>query len=127
MSRTFHVAVVGATGAVGREMLRILHERRFPVGRARAFASDRSAGKRVFFGPGEIEVEPLGPRSFEGVELALFSAGASVSREHCPRAAQAGAPVVDNSSPWRLDPDRPLVLPEGDPPGPAPRPPGTAA
>ena len=110
MSRV--VAVVGATGAVGREMLRVLEERRFPVKRLVALASARSAGKRLAFGGAEVAVEALGPRSFEGVDVALFSAGASVSREFGPIAAAAGAVVIDNSSAWRMDPQVPLVVPE---------------
>ncbi len=109
---SFVVAVVGATGAVGREMLRVLDQRRFPVKRLVALASKRSAGKRLPFAGGEITVEELTPRSFAGVEVALFSAGASVSREFGPIAAGAGAVVIDNSSAWRMDPDVPLVVPE---------------
>src|SRR5688500_7449266 len=103
--KRFKVAVVGATGAVGRQMLSILEERRFPVSDVVALASPRSAGHKVPFAGGEIAVQALGPGSFAGVEVALFSAGASVSREMCPVAAQAGALVIDNSSAWRMDPD----------------------
>jgi len=106
------VAVVGATGAVGREMLRVLEQRRFPAARVVALASKRSAGQRLGFGGGEVAVEELGPRSFSGVSIALFSAGAAVSREFGPIAAAAGAIVVDNSSAWRMDPEVPLVVPE---------------
>ena len=109
---SFVVAVVGATGAVGREMLRTLEQRRFPVKRLVPLASKRSAGQKLPFGGGEVTVEELQPSSFAGVDLALFSAGASVSREYGPIAAQAGALVVDNSSAWRMDPDCPLVVPE---------------
>ncbi|MBI2898002.1 MAG: aspartate-semialdehyde dehydrogenase [Deltaproteobacteria bacterium] len=112
--RRLRVAVVGATGAVGRQMLSLLEERRFPVSDVVPLASAQSAGKRLSFGGGEVEVRALGPGSFEGVELALFSAGASVSREFCPVAAQAGALVVDNSSAWRMDPQVPLVVPEAN-------------
>jgi aspartate-semialdehyde dehydrogenase len=108
----FVVAVVGATGAVGREMTRTLEQRGFPVDRLVLLASTRSAGKKVSFKGTEVAVQELGPGSFAGVHLALFSAGASVSREYCPVAAQAGALVVDNSSAWRMDPDVPLVVPE---------------
>src|SRR6516164_5660171 len=97
------VAVVGATGAVGREMLRVLEQRRFPVKRLVALASKRSAGQRLAFAGGEVTVEELTPRAFEGIEIALFSAGASVAREFGPVAAAAGAVVVDNSSAWRMD------------------------
>ncbi len=106
------VAIVGATGAVGREMLRTLEQRRFPVKLLVALASKRSAGQKLPFSGGEITVDELKPGSFAGVHLALFSAGASVSREYGPVAAQAGALVVDNSSAWRMDDGCPLVVPE---------------
>src|SRR5262245_21691928 len=106
------VAVVGATGAVGVEMLNVLERRRFPVDRLALLASPRSAGKRMRFHGDELPDEPLSERSFEGIDLALFSAGASVSREFGPRAAAAGAVVVDNSSAFRMDPEVPLVVPE---------------
>jgi aspartate-semialdehyde dehydrogenase len=109
---SFVVAVVGATGAVGREMLRVLEQREFPVKRLVPLASPRSAGQKLRFGSGEVAVEALTPQSFAGVDVALFSAGASVSREFGPIAAAAGAVVIDNSSAWRMDPDVPLVVPE---------------
>jgi aspartate-semialdehyde dehydrogenase len=109
---SFVVAVVGATGAVGREMLRVLEQRRFPVKRLVPLASKRSAGTRMPFAGGEVTVVELTPAAFQGVDIALFSAGASVSREFGPIAASAGAVVVDNSSAWRMDPDVPLVVPE---------------
>jgi aspartate-semialdehyde dehydrogenase len=109
---SFVVAVAGATGAVGREMLRTLEQRDFPVSKLVALASKRSAGKKLPFKGGEVVVEELGPRSFEGVDIALFSAGASASREYAPIAARSGAVVIDNSSAWRMDPDVPLVVPE---------------
>jgi aspartate-semialdehyde dehydrogenase len=109
---SFVVAVVGATGAVGREMLRVLEQRRFPVKRVVALASKRSAGQKLAFAGSEVTVEELTPKSFGGVQIALFSAGASVSREYGPIAAAAGAVVIDNSSAWRMDPDVPLVVPE---------------
>jgi aspartate-semialdehyde dehydrogenase len=112
--KRFRVAVVGATGAVGRQMLSILEERRFPSSEVVALASARSAGQKLPFAGREVEVQALGPSSFKGVELALFSAGAAVSREFCPVAAQAGALVVDNSSAWRMDPAVPLVVPEAN-------------
>jgi aspartate-semialdehyde dehydrogenase len=112
MSRSFVVAVVGATGAVGREMLRTLQHRHFPVNRLVALASKRTAGQKLPFAGGEVTVEELGPKSFAGVEVSLFSAGASVSREYGPIAAQAGALVIDNSSAWRMDDGCPLVVPE---------------
>ena len=109
------VAVVGATGAVGREMLATLERRRFPAERVLALASERSAGQKVKFRGSELTVEQLGPASFRGVQIALFSAGASVSREFSPIAAESGAVVIDNSSAWRMDPDVPLVVPEVNP------------
>ena len=106
------VAVVGATGVVGREMLRTLEQRNFPATSVRALASLRSAGRHVPFRGGHLEVSPVTPESFEGVRFALFSAGASASREIAPIAASKGAVVIDNSSAWRMDPDVPLVVPE---------------
>jgi aspartate-semialdehyde dehydrogenase len=106
------VAVVGATGAVGREMIRVLEQRRFPVARLVPLASTRSAGQKLAFRSSEVVVEALTPHSFAGVDVALFSAGASVSREFGPIAAAAGATVIDNSSAWRMDPEVPLVVPE---------------
>jgi aspartate-semialdehyde dehydrogenase len=112
MARSLKVAVVGATGAVGRQMLSILEERRFPTREVVALASPRSAGQKVPFRGQDVTVQALSADAFAGVELALFSAGATVSREMCPVAAQAGALVVDNSSAWRMDADVPLVIPE---------------
>jgi aspartate-semialdehyde dehydrogenase len=109
------VAVVGATGAVGREMLRTLERRNFPARRVVALASERSVGKKLPFSGSELTVELLEPKAFQGVEIALFSAGAAVSREFAPIAAQAGAVVIDNSSCWRMDPEVPLVVPECNP------------
>ncbi len=106
------VAIVGATGAVGQEFLAVLAARAFPVRELRLFASARSAGQRLPFRGEQLPVHPLSERSFEGVDVALFSAGAAVSREHSRRAVLAGAVVVDNSSAYRLDPDVPLVVPE---------------
>jgi aspartate-semialdehyde dehydrogenase len=106
------VAIVGATGAVGREMLRVLEQRRFPVKRLVALASPRSAGQKLTFRGDSVTVAELSSRSFDGVTLALFTAGASVSREYGPGAAAAGALVIDNSSAWRMDPGVPLVVPE---------------
>src|SRR5580700_2008758 len=109
---SFVVAVGGATGAVGREMLRVLEQRRFPVKRLVALASQRSAGARMPFAGSEVVVSELTPAAFQGVDIALFSAGASVAREFGPIAASAGAIVIDNSSAWRMDPQVPLVVPE---------------
>ncbi len=113
--RGLTVAVAGATGVVGCEFLRLLEERNFPVARLRAMASARSAGGTVAFCGADCEVEDLGRASFEGVDVAFFSAGGDVSREHAPRAAAAGAVVVDNSSAFRMDPDVPLVVPQVNP------------
>lgn len=109
------VAIVGVTGAVGQEMLKILEERNFPVGELKPLASERSRGKKVVFKGVEIPVEVLSRESFQGVDLALFSAGASISREFAPLAAEAGCIVVDNSSAFRYEEDVPLVVPEVNP------------
>jgi aspartate-semialdehyde dehydrogenase len=106
------VAVVGATGAVGELMRRVLEERNFPTRTIRFLASERSAGKSVTFRGRPHTVEPIRPEAFQGVEIVLSSTPASVSREFSPIAAKAGATVVDNSSAWRMDPDVPLVVPE---------------
>jgi len=106
------VAVVGATGVVGREMLRTLEQRRFPATEVRALASARSKGQKIPFAGGELDVQVASEEAFRGVTIALFSAGASASRELGPIAAAAGAVVIDNSSAWRMDPDVPLVVPE---------------
>lgn len=106
------VAVVGSTGAVGVEMLRVLEQRDFPVGTLRAMASRRSAGGRVPFRDEHVRVELLDEASFEGVDIALFSAGGERSKAHAPRAAAQGALVIDNSSAFRMDPEVPLVVPE---------------
>ncbi len=125
MSRV--VAVVGATGAVGREMIRTLERRKFPLSRLVALASERSAGTELDFAGGRVRVEKLGPDSFVGVDIALFSCGAGPSRELAPSAAKAGAVVIDNSSAWRMDPDCPLVVPEVNPEAARVRPKGIIA
>ncbi len=109
------VAIVGATGAVGVEFLRCLEARKFPVGRLRLLASTRSAGKTMRFADTDITVEELTEASFAGVDIALFSAGGSISKRYGPIAVQAGAVVVDNSSAFRMDPEVPLVIPEINP------------
>jgi aspartate-semialdehyde dehydrogenase len=106
------VAVVGATGAVGQEMMSVLESRRFPVSDLVPLASERSLGKKVAFQGEKVEVKALGKDSFRGVDLALFSAGASISREMAPHAVRDGAVVVDNSSAFRMEADVPLVVPE---------------
>lgn len=113
--KEYVVAVVGATGAVGQEMISTLDERCFPVKELIPLASSRSAGKRVTFNQQEIVVRELTDDSFEGVDLALFSAGASVSKEYAPKAVRAGAVVVDNSSAFRMEENVPLVVPEVNP------------
>lgn len=115
MARGYNVAVVGATGAVGKEMLKVLEQRNFPVRNLRALASERSEGKMLEFAGESLKVERLTTSSFEGIEIALFSAGASVSREFSPIAAKRGAVVVDNSKAFRMDKNTPLVVPEVNP------------
>jgi aspartate-semialdehyde dehydrogenase len=109
------VALAGATGAVGETMIKILEERNFPVREIRYLASERSEGKLLNFKGKEVKVERLTSNSFNGVELALFSAGAARSKEFAPAAVKAGAVVVDNSSAFRMEPDIPLVVPEVNP------------
>jgi aspartate-semialdehyde dehydrogenase len=109
----YRVAVVGATGNVGREMLQILAERNFPADDVVALASARSAGKQTSFGENSVlKVQDLAKFDFKGIDIVLSSPGAKVSAEHSPRAAKAGAVVIDNTSYWRMDPDVPLVVPE---------------
>jgi aspartate-semialdehyde dehydrogenase len=106
------IAIVGASGQVGGVMRSVLAERQFPVDQLRLMASSRSAGRRLRFGDTEIEVEDAALADWSGIDIALFSAGASTSRQLAPVVAEAGAIVVDNSSAWRMDPDVPLVVPE---------------
>jgi aspartate-semialdehyde dehydrogenase len=115
MMRKYRVAIAGATGAVGREMMKVLEERDFPVGELIPLASERSEGQRLEFRDEEVVVRRLKPDSFTGVDIGLFSPGASVSREFAPHAARAGAVVVDNSSAFRMEADCPLVVPEVNP------------
>jgi aspartate-semialdehyde dehydrogenase len=109
------VAVVGASGAVGDVMIRLLEERNFPAGPIKFLASERSAGKSILFKGESFPIQPLTPDSFRGVDIVLSSTPASISREYSPIAARAGAVVVDNSSAWRMDPEVPLVVPEVNP------------
>jgi aspartate-semialdehyde dehydrogenase len=109
------VAIVGATGAVGVEMLLCLEQRNFPLGKLKLLASSRSAGKRMTFRGEELTVEELTHGSFKDVDIALFSAGGGISKEFAPSAAAAGAVVIDNSSAFRMDADVPLVVPEINP------------
>ena len=115
MNKTPHVAVVGATGAVGVEMIKTLEKRAFPVGKLTLLASARSVGKRLKFRGEEIAVKELTRDSFNGIDIALFSAGGSISKEFAPVAAKAGCVVIDNSSAFRMDPAVPLVIPEINP------------
>jgi aspartate-semialdehyde dehydrogenase len=115
MSRKVNVAVVGATGAVGETMIKVLEERKFPVNQLYPLASSRSAGSKIEFRGEEILVQDLERFDFKGVDIGLFSAGASVSKIHAPRAAAAGCVVVDNTSEFRYEEDIPLVVPEVNP------------
>ncbi len=115
METTYNVAIAGATGAVGQEMLKILASRNFPVGNLKLLASKRSAGKKIKFKDKEYTVEELTKDSFKNIDIALFSAGASRSREFAKYAVEDGAVVVDNSSAFRMDKDVPLVIPEINP------------
>lgn len=110
--KSYHVALVGATGAVGEELLRVLERRAFPVERLLPLCSERSAGTTVSFRGEQIRAERLSRDSFSGIDLAFFSAGGSISREFAPIARDAGAVVIDNSSVFRMEPDVPLVIPE---------------
>lgn len=110
--KAFHVAVVGATGAVGQQMLQTLESRNFPISKLTLLSSARSAGKVVVFNGEEYTVQEATPESFEGVDIALFSAGGSVSKELAPEAVKRGAIVVDNTSAFRMDENVPLVVPE---------------
>lgn len=111
----YAVAVVGATGAVGNEMIAVLEERKFPVEKLRLFASEKSEGKTLKFEGNDIPVETLNEDSFKGIDIALFSAGGERSKIWAPIAAKSGCVVVDNSSQWRMDPGVPLVVPEVNP------------
>lgn len=115
MGKNYHVAIAGATGAVGIEMMRVLERRNFPVGKLTLLASARSAGKKLEFRGQPVEVKELTHGAFDGVDFALFSAGGGISKEFAPSAVKAGAVVVDNSSAFRMDPAVPLVVPEINP------------
>lgn len=115
MSKTYDIAVVGATGAVGETMLSILEERNFPVGKVYALASSRSVGKRIPFKGTSLQVQDLADFDFSQVQIGLFSAGGSISKEFAPKAAAEGCIVIDNTSEFRYDDDIPLVVPEVNP------------
>lgn len=115
MSQGFQVAVVGATGAVGNEFLRLFEERNFPIASLKLLASERSVGKTAIYKGETITIEEAKPESFAGVDFAFFSAGASRSKALAPAAVEAGAIVIDNSSAYRMDPDVPLAVPEVNP------------
>jgi len=115
MSKTYDVAVVGATGAVGETMLSILAERNFPVGKVYALASERSAGKKIEFGRKTLIVEDLATFDFSKVQIGLFSPGGSISAIYAPKAAEAGCVVIDNTAHFRYDDDIPLIIPEVNP------------
>src|SRR5581483_10558108 len=106
------IAIAGVTGAVGAEFIATMDRRKFQVGRLKALASARSAGKTLDFRGRQVVIEELNERSFDGVDIALFSAGGSISRQYAPLAVKAGAVVIDNSSAFRMDPAVPLVIPE---------------
>ncbi|MBN1862500.1 MAG: aspartate-semialdehyde dehydrogenase [Dehalococcoidales bacterium] len=113
--REYKVAIVGATGLVGQEFIKTLEQRNFPVASLKLLASERSVGKRLSVGGRELEVSEATAESFSGIDIALFSAGAEISRHLSPLAAKAGAVVVDNSSAFRMEPNVPLVVPEVNP------------
>ncbi|TET40156.1 MAG: aspartate-semialdehyde dehydrogenase, partial [Dehalococcoidia bacterium] len=108
----FHVVIVGATGLVGQEFIKVLGQRNFPMSSIRLLASDRSAGRKLFVNHEEVEVKETTSQSFDRVDIALFSAGAEISNHFSPIAARAGAVVIDNSAAFRIDPEVPLVVPE---------------
>jgi aspartate-semialdehyde dehydrogenase len=112
---SYKVAVVGATGNVGAELLKILDDRNFPASDVVALASARSAGREVSYGDKDLKVQDLATYDFKGTDIVLSSPGGKVSAEYSPKAAKAGAVVIDNTSHWRMDPDVPLVVPEVNP------------
>ncbi len=115
MNKLFNVAVAGATGAVGNQMIACLEDRNFPIKNLKLLATARSAGRKLRFKGKEIPVEELTEESFSGVDIGIFSAGGATSQEYAPVAARDGCVVVDNSAAWRMDPDVPLVVPEVNP------------
>ncbi len=115
MSRTYNVAILGATGAVGTELLALLEERNFPLGKLKVLASERSAGKSIVFAGKELIIEAVTESSFDDVDIVLASAGGSISQKWLPIAVKAGAVSIDNSSAFRMHPDVPLIVPEVNP------------
>jgi aspartate-semialdehyde dehydrogenase len=113
--KSYNLAIVGATGMVGQEFIKVLQQRNFPTASISLYASDRSAGKRLYVGHQEIEVKETSPESFQNIDIALFSAGAEISRYFSPIAAKSGTLVVDNSAAFRMEPKVPLVVPEINP------------
>jgi len=113
--KTYNVAIVGATGMVGQEFIKVLQQRSFPMASVNLYASDRSAGKKLYVGHQEVEVKETAPESFQNIDIALFSAGSEISRYFSPIAAKSGALVVDNSAAFRMEPKVPLVVPEINP------------
>jgi aspartate-semialdehyde dehydrogenase len=113
--KQFNVAVVGATGLVGRKMIQVLEERKFPVEKLRLLASKKSAGTTIVFKGLSVDVDELTKESFKGMDIALFSAGGAISKEFAPYAVKAGTLVIDNSSAFRMEPEVPLVVPEVNP------------
>jgi len=113
--KAYNLAIVGATGMVGQEFIKVLQQRSFPMASVNLYASDRSAGKRLYVGHQEIEVKETSPESFQNIDIALFSAGAEISRYFSPIAAKSGTLVVDNSAAFRMEPRVPLVVPEINP------------
>lgn len=113
--KRFDVAIVGATGLVGQEFIKVLGQRNFPMSSIRLLASDRSAGRKLFVNHEEVEVKETTIQSFEGMDIALFSAGTEISHYFSPIAARAGVVVIDNSAAFRMDPEVPLVVPEVNP------------
>ena len=115
MSRKYNVAILGATGAVGTELLALLEERNFPLGKLKVLASERSAGKSIKFAGEDIIIEAVNESSFDGVDIVLASAGGNISKQWLPIATKAGAVSIDNSSAFRMHPDVPLIVPEVNP------------
>ena len=115
VERKYHVGIVGATGLVGQEFIKILEQRDFPMASVHLLASNRSAGKKMFVNHREVEVQEAGSHSFDPIDIALFSAGSDISKQFAPIAAKRGAVVVDNSSAFRMDAKVPLVVPEVNP------------